>query len=463
MKRIYFASLCALLCMPAVSANRFKSRSIQKPAAVAYQAPAYVANDYTVYIYNGVEWFEYYKVANKYDSRHNLIEITTTYQEDGEEFAEVKTNTYNDNDMLASTTVVDDGVNYQRMEYLYDDVVTDYRISRMGYSWSNNAWVENQYCETNTITRNDAGNIVSIVKALPYGEGELVDAYKNQWTYGADNKATSFELLSNNAATTPATWQSYDGVVYRDITWDRTNGQMTGTDMSEFTSGANRIATATIYYDNEIDGYFFVEYNDKYDADYKSTETLNDKSAIAVVKERRTTADNGSYEFISQYYYDDDYNFYDEPYLTISNVVSIDEHGNVAENATFEEVEGDRIQVQGYKYEYTYDAAGNPSSVIENIFDFSSQEYVPNMRTDYGSYSETGIEDLTTDASCTRDGDNITFTGEALTGISVYNMQGIRVAAVAGARSATISIADLQSGLYIIKAEGLGRTLRIAK
>lgn len=117
-------------------------------------------------------------------------------------------------------------------------------------------------------------------------------------------------------------------------------------------------------------------------------------------------------------------------------------------------------------YTYTYDANGNVTEMVSQEYDYESQEYFPSERIVYGEYGDTaGIGSVDKDDAdvWSVEGDIFTARAEGLTGISIYNVQGMLLKSVAVADGrASVTVSELQPGLYLLRAEGTGSTLRVA-
>ena len=354
--------------------------------------------------------------------------------------------------------------NISKTTYAYDTKVHDFFTERMGYDW-NEDWVANYKCESNTITRNTDGNITEIVKALPL-EGELLPAYKSVWKYGADGKANEYYYYGmgeNNE------WALDDDLSYRDIKWEKTDGQMTiFGDMLDLTEGANLMKSAVVYYGDEPDGHFLVEYLGGLGG-YIIKETTNDINEVGATIRMEILDANGSIRFTNTEYFDEEGNIFDEPVYIITEEATMDSHGNMVAYTAKETVEGIEELANGQKFTYTYDANGNVTEAVAEQYDYETEEYYLSDRTVYGEYinvASSGIQCIQAvkDTAWTVRGDEVTATASGLNGLSVYNMQGVCVKrAAADTASATVSLTELAAGIYIIRADGTGATYRLIK
>lgn len=188
MKKLYILALCGLTAASAaVAASRFKTvKNTPRKIVVKSQekAPVWRALSDEEYIYEDGEWVIMASSSYKYDSRGNAIEQQT--DEDGLLFK--MTTEFDEFDKpvtIIGVTKEGDAAEWEnntKRIYTYDPVVHDFFTSRMGYDWEDGEWVQNYYCELNTVTRNDDGNITEIEKSLPMFD-QFIPAYKSVWNY----------------------------------------------------------------------------------------------------------------------------------------------------------------------------------------------------------------------------------------------------------------------------------------
>ena len=438
MKKFYAMALCAIVCASSAEAapNRFTiKRDAKKSAtktliasrsdAAKIWRPVSTAD----YMYEEGEWILMGETTFEYDARGNATRQTVN---DGG-YLSVVTLTYNDDNMVTERLETEgeeggDLVNSAKRTYVYDSVVKDFCIERMGYNWADDGWVKNFYCETNKITRNTDGNITEIIKSLPLGE-DLTPAYKCIWHYDATTgKADEYYYYTNtNGAVT--LWEPSE-VSYKNIVWQNTDGQMTK-DFLELFEGANRLSSAEAYYEGELDGHIFATYSGE--NDYTVKNTTIDPSEVGEMLVRETIDDNGSYRISIFSYVDEDDNIVEEPFSSEVETVTIDEHGNIIEDR-LESTYGDEPPITASeKYEYTYDDNGNPTEMITSVYDEEAEDFVPQSKTVYSDYIDvtsgtSGIENIIADG--------------ADQSVEVYNLNGVKVAD---------SLNGLDNGFYIVR------------
>lgn len=423
MKKLYTLSLCAFVSLMVAGAapGRFVKQQINKKAhralTIKKAAPGQLWRPVsaTQYMFADGEWLEIAVETFEYDSRGNVIKSTA--DEDG--FVNVIEDKYNEDNMLVERLEKEGEVgggltNIAKRTYVYDPVVKDYFIERKGYDWTDGEWVANYYCENNKITRNTAGNITEVVKELPF-MGKMSPAYKSVWKYdNKTGKANEYYYYTNENLTAPV-WNLYDEVSYKNLEWDRTNGQMTD-EITELFTGANRIKYADIYYENELDGHIVVTYTGE--NDYVLKNTLIDVNEVAQEIIFETIDANGSFRITENIYLDEEYNIVSEPVEVTVETITIDARGNMIEDLIEESYADEMPFVTGEKHDYEYDANGNPTQVTISVYDMDEEEYIAESRTVYGDYIDVaGVGSITADGN---------------EPVEYFNLQGVRVDNPAG-------------------------------
>lgn len=227
---IYAFLLCGAVCLSAAAdGKRFKSlqgQKVKKIARTEAAAPLWRPSSQTDFMYDidMEEWWEMGTVNFTYYNRGNCIE--ELMDEDG--WLSKTVSTYNEfnQPLMILKTESEDGETWEnsgKTTYVYDPVVHDFFTERVGYDWNDGDWTTNYTWETDIITRNDAGNITELVKSLPMFD-HLTPAYRSVWSYGADGKANEYSYYVTYDGTI---WELDDDPSYKDIVWEKTNGQMT--------------------------------------------------------------------------------------------------------------------------------------------------------------------------------------------------------------------------------------------
>ncbi len=441
MKKIYILSLCAILgASAALAGGRFKTKKGTPRNTVmkteSYN-PVWRPLTQTEYMCIDGEWLELGTSTFKYDSRGNAIQEDSD-NEDGLFRTVTEYDEYNNPVSILGS--VDEGAGWEnsnKRTYVYDPVVHDFYIERLGYDWQDGEWVRNYFCETNVVTRDDRGNIIEIVKSLPFME-DMIPAYKAVWNYDeTTGRANEFFYYSNNAGTAVPDWQLYDDTSYHNIVWNATDGQMTESDFADMLEGANRIESCDVFYDGVLDGHIIVEYSPENPASYLVKETYADPSVIGATLQKEILDGNGSFRLTGSEYFDEEGEPTAEATYIAVQEVTFDDHGNAILETMTETFEGITEQVAGNKAEYTYDDNGNPTEILVSIYDYEEGDYIPDSRIVYGEYTDAsaGVDNVNAD--------------NPTAGFTVYNLQGILMMQTDSEESLSI----LPAGLYIINGK----------
>lgn len=490
MKKIYTLAFCCVLGVGCIGASpRFVSQKTIKVGSLINSTAEVNGKKLTIrkasgeifrpgysvdYLWDGEAWMEMGTSHYKYDSRG--LETETHFVFEDEEMTEetLTVNEYNENGMLVKTvnSYIEDGetIDDSRMSFTYDNVVADYWVKRIGENYDGAEWVSNYYSTLREITRNADGNIQQWQMSLDM-DGEWMPAYKQEWKYGEDGKADKFYYYTYNSQT--GAWDMYDDTYYADIVWQNTDGQMLGDDITSFVIGNNRAKSYSVYYNDEIDGYGWVEYNENLPGSYTLYESFLDKSEIGRMTMVQDFSGN-PYGFIrsSIYeYFDEDGNCtYPDPTYAAIHMYSFDEYKNLIEDVIYEDVydgEG-AVQVAGARYEYEYDDNGNISEIVALDYNPDIEDYENVSKIVYGEYSDvsssiSAIEAGDSDVNYSFNDGILAVNGNSLTGVSVYSVSGACVARAAGVESVSLDLNALASGLYIVKVEGTPVSVRIVK
>lgn len=453
MKEFYIILLAAALCVPGASAaSRFKAKAAKRPShAAVLKVPAagtWRPASVTEYMYGLVEeneWAELGTTDFTYDARGNVATEKVTYAEEEDAYT-ITEYTYNENNRILKSETSDffegELMPTSRMEYTWDAIVKDFYTSRMGYDFTGEDWAENYKCETREVSRDAAGNVTGVLTSLPLA-GEMKAAYKSVWTYGEDGKANAYEYYGNYSYTGETEWTLVEGTSYRNITWDATDGQLVE-GLEAYREGDNRIASAEVYYEDELDGHMFVEYNDEKAGDYVIKQTTIDPSVVGMTTSKEYTDAFGSYILTVAEYFDGEGNFTEEPTYMEVNTVTCNEYGYVIENRLDISSSLDGFSaVNVEKNETVYDENGN----LHEVTTYSGMgegeygeevevEYEPTYRMVYGEYTDitTGI-------------DKVQAAGAYPA--TVYNAQGIAVKTI----GSDAELNSLPAGFYIVNGK----------
>lgn len=440
MKKFYILSLCALIGASATMAeSRFKTRKGATRKAIIKteaSAPIWCPESQTEYLYMDGDWLELGTTTFQYDSRGNAIQ-----QDIEDEFGFTRKvtefNEFNKPVSILSTCDEGDGwENSSKRTYVYDPVVHDLYIERLGYDWVDGEWVKNYYCETNDVTRNDDGNITEIVKSLLMYD-EMLPAYKATWGYDeATGQANEFNYYYYNAYSADPSWVLNGNLSFRNIEWAETDGQMTATSVYEFLQGTNRIKYCDVYYADELDGHFIVEYTDT-PGEYLVKETYVDPTVIGATSRLEILDSYGSFRQTDSEYFDEDGLPTEEPTYEMVYEVTFDHVGNLVLETIYETFDGFTEMLDGAKVDYIYDDNDRIVESVVSVYDYDTEEFLPEYKTEYGNYIDatSGVDNVAAKA--------------ATEGFTVYNLQGILVKRCASAAE----LSDLPAGLYIINGK----------
>lgn len=410
MKKIYIISLAVLASVSAVSASpRFQTKRL-KAASISESAKATAAlwrpeslTDYGFNLKTG-QWNEIGTTSYVYDARGNVAEMTSIDKSDADnQVTYVTRRTYNENDLvLTEDKFVYDGNHLLAIGdtyYEYDPILKDYFTSRMGHDLINQEWIESYRCEINKITRDADGNIIKILKSIPF-RGVLTGVYRSEWTYGADKKPSEFRYYANYGDDVAPDWLLYANVSYKNMKWAETNGQITVSNPVELVEGANRLVSAEVYYKEVLDGHILVDYDGK--GGYSLKETFADSSEVGRLTTKAFTDANGSFVMTVKEYFDEMENVFVAPtYETVMTVVYNDHGDPVLQEITESENNSIPELIQGEKLQYDYDANGNPTQIVTMSYDYDSKAYFEDLKTVFGNYidASSSIDEVVVDSS----------------------------------------------------------------
>lgn len=235
-----------------------------------------------------------------YDTEGNVV---VELSKDAEGYYSRSVSEYNENGMATfkENMVSRDGVNYEnnkKSEFEYDPILTKIITKRTEWMWLMDEWkpVGNTY--KRIITRDDAGNITSVVIAVLFN-GDYDPTQKLDITYGEDGKASTIseQILGYNGK--DYYWDQ--GVRISDITWDRTDGQIC--DPEDLFIGNNRIGSARYEDPDGLDMNVTVEYADDSDAFVASMTMTMDGETVTATSEY-TPLENDGYISVGTTYYE---------------------------------------------------------------------------------------------------------------------------------------------------------------
>lgn len=440
MKNIYAVVFFGLVCLSAAAGG-----------------PVWCPVSSTSYYHADEGWAKLESATYQYDSHGNCTEIIRTDQ-DG--VLQKQILTYNEFGMCVAAEMFSgkDGVDWEnsfKTSYAYDPIVHNFVTEYLAYNWEAGEWNRGS-CYSLEVSRDNDGNIVEILFSTTDGPDAFKPMSKSEWIYGSTGKASEYRYY---AAVSGTEMQLQNA--YKDIVWEETDGQLTLLygDLSMMTESPNRLKSAVPCRSGESDGLIQAEYFEG-NSGYLVTEKNSDDIVTRTVR-KEIGADKT--ETLTREYYDNSGKFVDASV----EIKKYDGHNNLVEQTTKELSDSEWRILSSVNYSNTYDANGNVSEQTMNVYVAESGEYEPRFRTVYGEYiNVAGLGSVTSDAHTAWQvcGDVVRAEAEGLTGLTVYNLQGVTVGHVdAEASSATISIASQLPGLYIIRADGAGSCFRVVK
>lgn len=219
-----------------------------QPAARAAESGAkWFAKTQKAYGWTGSQWMLDEVYRNDYNAKGQIMVQTIT---DSDGSVNRQKNTWNANGMLSKriTECAQSASRpFQQKQQLvrtYDDRLISFITFNNQLILQNNEWVpSNNYKQT--ITRNDAGNVTLMERAV-YFQGIYDPTFRLHVEYDPDGTATAIttEDLNYDYSTQQYFWKP--GNSYKDIKWESTDGQIVS--IENLFEGANRVkeANATI-------------------------------------------------------------------------------------------------------------------------------------------------------------------------------------------------------------------------
>lgn len=442
---------------PAAAVKGQKASHVRKAKAAASWQPRVE----TLYLYQDGQWVEGSKYVSTYDAQGRLALLEET---DTEGYVLRTAYTYPDGNTEETTeSSSEDGENFtysSRTVKVYDPVVPTLVVSYKSYYWQENdytdewdikedltdeggQWMEASNSYYRTVTRDAAGNATGCSVFTPY-DGNYDETIRFTSTFSAaSGQATAYkhEELGYNDDYTAFEWHTQ--LVLENMAWHKTNGQLVG-EYADFMSTGNYLASADVLEDaggETVRSKVSIAYgatDDNWTETYDSGDGLYHSVATQA-------ADEATGQVVYEYkYYEDadgDGKFADSELADYQKEVqTTDAQGNVTlyEAYALDEEGTGTEQVEGYKYDYTYDAAHGDAVKEHTEYDYNydTQAYEPYMRV--------VTEEFVDVAAAIR-----TVSAEAAS-TALYTLGGARVPATSQPR-----------GLYIMKQGN--RTVKVVR
>lgn len=183
--------------------------------------------------------------------------------------------------------------------------------------------------------------------------------------------------------------------------------------------GRNRLASATVYYDGEPDGYVFVTYPDDDGDGYLMLMTTNNPDEVGMSEELKVSINEDgvkTYVFTQSEYYDEESDeISSEPTYVMREEYAFDAAGNIVRNEMYEMLPDEELMlVSGQLFNNTYDADGNLIEVLMRSFQYDEDtdtgEYMDENRIEYGGYVDVTVGMCVVKARCQYSEDERTYS-----------------------------------------------------
>lgn len=342
------------------------------------------------------EWFEYESYETTYTGGENALVATELCTNIEEGTRVLTTNTWNADNRLAQilvTTADEEGdfENSERTERTYDERVPSFITANYQWIWFE-GWQQAGNNYTQTITRDAAGNITAIERAV-FFQGIFDPTYRLaiEYTDGKASKITQSDLTYDYASG-EYTW--VESAVLDNIVWERTDGQIT--DIDDLYLGENRILSA-----HRADDDNDVEITAQYPAEgvvVVRHEGLVQGYEDSSMEINYTTLENGGYNQVTTYTTTEDGEEYSESY---TDTETYDAYGHLTLLSSTWSSDGmsevEQYVVGTVEYDQTY---GYPLTytVEYALFDEETEEMelTPDTRSEYSNYTDcAGVMEAT--------------------------------------------------------------------
>ncbi|MDE6158201.1 MAG: hypothetical protein K2F78_08695, partial [Muribaculaceae bacterium] len=246
-----------------VRVDRKRARALAEQANVQYLP---LKETVSVWDEDAEEWVEATATEFTYDANGRAATcVESDLIEEGEKLRLSYTYDANGGVVLQLTEASsDDGatwVNNERRVKAYDPVVTDFATENLIYRWDN-GWLlssGNKY----PVTRSAGGAVTTVTRQAPIAD-TFEDIARVTNTVSADGKTVTSSAITE---------MSYNGVAYswdevvdlRNIVWHNTDGQVMAFDVEDYARGANRVASAESYYEDELEATLTGTYSNEFE------------------------------------------------------------------------------------------------------------------------------------------------------------------------------------------------------
>ncbi len=462
MNKFYILTLALALSGATVSAapNSWKNgTSLQKDnAEKTYsvnpeQAPRKVkslAAENTTWLPGNLDIYESYNAGKTWE----LLDSYKYTYENGlaivEETKDARTLiTYNEHgkwiEKIIQTPLIDengsivDWENSERNVRAYDEIVTSFQTLRADYVWdiTSKSW-QLYYKHDKVVTRNDKGNVESVIIRSYLDEEEYIDIEGIKVLY--DQKGLASAIIQYNFDYDLMTMVS--NITYQDFVWEEC-GQIMSAEY--LCLNDVRAKSYNISYDGTILASAEVTYN-------------NDNGLFKCMKVTTDAFDPDYSEFYSLTKLDQ-YGSYEEMAGMESSdeayaeklVEEFDQYGNQINYAFYNNEDGEWVMIDCIKSTPTYDGAKLMEMLVE-ITNPDTGVLDPAQKYVYSNYFEdagiTNIEDTATKVFYNSAEQTIHILAGTPVAYEIYTIDG---RCVATGSANTIAVDNLKSGIYIAK------------
>lgn len=314
--------------------------------------------------------------------------------------------------------------------YQYDPILEDFVVLETVQTSSKGGWTTESY--GTEITRDDAGNITGLRDFTKYWDWEYAPVlYEDEELvvrYGDDGKANEmFRIDHWNGRETISGW-------IKDITWENTDGQILGVEISDFDwdsfFGANRIKSAVLmdkYHvparmDVDYDGdafliKTFIDEDLVYSCDYRPLDDhgSNVNDVYRVVFDNPHSSEIYEIDYTETIHDEDTYDSYGLRLNETYRCEKTDRHGEVS------------VQEGYYRWQVTYDPTyGYPVEHLCQMYSQDVDEYVNYWLWVFGDYVSVPDDSPVNPVTAPADG------------TEYFSLQGIKVS-------------KPSSGIYIVR------------
>lgn len=470
-----FIAVAALLCgtvaadaAPARAKSFIKKKTVQVDRkhvrALAEQANVkYLPLKETVSTFDedAEEWVAASEVEYTYDAYGR---VATSVERDLEEGGMTRlTYTYDEEGRVTGQVTQvssDEGATWVNSEYrkkTYDTVVPDFVTESIIYYWTGSDWAVS-YGNLYPVVRTSTGLVASVARQAPMGDG-YEDIAKVTNTASADGKTISRSVITemNHAG-------GWDELVdLRDIVWHNTDGQVMAFDLEDYAIGANRVTSASSYYEGELEATLIGTYTN----DFEGTLRFDflDDSWLEIANEWTDEATKSYITSKEVSYFDypeeeEDINgdgviddndmilYIEKEIYSATN----DEHGNLVKEESAFYLNDEPEFVGGIINEYEYNADGAMTQMTAYSYEFDEEERYPDVRVDVTAFHTfAGVENVVADGKTTVSvtGRTLTVSGAAASTLTVVALDGKTVATAAGEGSYSVALDGLAAGVYV--------------